>query len=192
MRKLYFVCLFMTLFACVVPASAQLKYGVSGGLLMKELDFSKMNSEVSRQGWYVGPTVEIGLPLALKVDGSVQYTHYELTCGEEVLKQNYISIPLNLKLSFGLPKLVGFYLAGGPQFDNRLDGSEKIWELEGDKFALNKNSMSWNVGGGFRVLGRIQVGITYNIVKKEKGDNAEDMVDSFRKNSWRVGATVLF
>lgn len=192
MKRLYVIFLFLSLWVCAQPALAQLKYGVSGGLIMKELDLTKLDSEVSRQGWFVGPTLEIGLPLGLKVDGSLHYTHYELEYGSEVMKHNFLSIPLNLKWCIGLPKLVSFYLAGGPQFDNRLDGSEKVWEcFQGDKFELSKNRMSWNVGGGFRVLSRIQVGITYNIVKKESGEDLLDC-DSFRKNSWRVGATVLF
>lgn len=198
MKKLYFFVLLFFSLLYTLPSKAQLsvKHGISGGLIMKELEIEKIgsfDSEISRQGWFAGPTLEIGLPLGIKVDGSVLYTHHELECGSEKVGKNYITIPLNLKLCIGLPKMLAFYLSGGFQFDNQLGEDDKsLISVNGENFRCNKDNRSWNVGAGLRLLNRLQLGITYNILGKEKDEDLSYNNFDYRKNSWRVGLTMLF
>ena len=94
------------------PARAQfLRLGVSTGALMKEMEFSsEVFHKTNWDGWLVGPTLEINLPLGLKVDGSLQYAHTELVMDNQELDVNYFSIPVNVKYNFSALGLVGLFL----------------------------------------------------------------------------------
>ena len=115
MRKLLSACLIGAAMLFVVPASAQVKFGVKGGLNLASFSFSgdDVNSE-NRTGFYIGPTVKIGLPLTgLSLDGSLLYNqvsakvnveegYEQITQREETLKQKQLAIPVNLRYGFGI------------------------------------------------------------------------------------------
>ena len=64
-----------------ISASAQVKFGIKGGFDIAEMSFKNdvFNTD-NRLGWFVGPTLKIGMPLTgLSVDLSALYNQREAT-----------------------------------------------------------------------------------------------------------------
>ena len=59
----------MLLFAAValsLPSQAQVKFGLKGGLNLTSMSFNKSSAEnaiKNKAGFFIGPTVKIGLPV---------------------------------------------------------------------------------------------------------------------------------
>ena len=195
MRKI--TVLILSIFCLLgVPAHAQLlKVGVSGGAVLKQMEISSEALEKANwNGWFVGPTVELNLPLGFKVDGSAQYSHSLLQLDEQEMKVDCISLPVNLKHTFTLAGVVGLFISGGYQWDLNIKGKDGDGILQTAE--LQKNSRSINVGAGVRLLNHIQVGAYYNIPQNDyEGKlNEQDAQEQHLKlkNSWRISAMILF
>ena len=59
-------------------ADAKVKFGLRGGLNITNMSFDSSVFDSSNQtGFYIGPTVKIGLPLGFDIDASVIYNQWE-------------------------------------------------------------------------------------------------------------------
>ncbi len=178
------------------PARAQfLRLGVSTGALMKEMEFSsEVFHKTNWDGWLVGPTLEINLPLGLKVDGSLQYAHTELVMDNQELDVNYFSIPVNVKYNFSALGLVGLFVSVGYQWDTCIKGESR--DILSQTFSFNKQNRSVNIGGGIRFLNHVQIGVYYNIPQKKKEGNTTEFdynTGTFKtKNNWKIAALFVF
>ena len=57
-----------------VTADAKVKFGIRGGVNITEMSFSSDVFEgKNRNGFYLGPTIKIGLPLGFDIDASAIY-----------------------------------------------------------------------------------------------------------------------
>lgn len=185
MKKFLFFVFAVMAFA--FPAQAQVKLGISGGVLMNKVSIKGYNSE-NQTGWYVGPQVDIRIPLiGLSVDGAVQYAQNGVKVADESDKIQTICVPINLKKSFGLSSLASIYVAAGPQFDWNV-GDKKLFS---NSYSLKSSQFSINVGAGLRLFDHLQLGVAYNI---PCGDTAERQIDdiSFKNNTWKLGAVIFF
>ncbi len=172
------------------PAQAQLiKFGVKGGMNFTKLDFNaKGLGDVLESdnftGFFIGPMAEVTLPLVgLGVDGALMYAQ----CGKGEAKQQGLEIPVNLKYTFGLGSMFGIYLAAGPDFFfNFKDIDFEGWEAK-------KSQVAINVGGGLKLLRKLQVGVTYQI---PMGDSFEwkDAGNAFtaKNKNWQVSLAYIF
>lgn len=184
MKKCLFVIsvLFGMLFS--FNAQAQVRFGVTGGVLLNKVNFSGINANSDNYiGWYAGPTLELGF-LGVKVDGSVLYTKNGVKFDDTKVDADYISIPVNLKFVLGSSKLASLYLGGGPQFDYII--SDK--DTEFNNITFKKNQLSFNVGGGVRLMNHLQIGAYYNIPT----GNASEPELVFKNNMWKVNAVIFF
>lgn len=198
MKKLLSTLMVIACLALAIPAQAQIKFGVKAGLNVSKLHPSEnIVSKDNRAGFFVGPTAEFTLPLlGLGIDGSVLYNQFGVDSEEGTSTKKSIEIPINLRWTVGFSSLIGAYVAVGPQFGFNV----------GDRWVDNvcefkKNTTSFNVGAGLKLLGHLQVGANYNFALKDNGkihiDNPNDFTTNittigFKQNTWQVSVAYLF
>lgn len=191
MKKIFSTLVVMACLLLAVPAQAQVKFGVKGGL-----DISKLDNKVgdNTTGFFVGPMVDVTLPIiGLGIDVAALYSQSGLDVNNENSeKLKSIEIPVNLKWTLGLGSTLGVYVAAGPQFGFSInDGWKQLMEES------NKSFVSVNVGAGLKLLRHLQVGVNYNIGASKLGDMIVESADgnlrsSIRKNSWQVSLAYMF
>lgn len=197
-----------------VPASAQLHFGLKGGINVVDFSFSSfdnfknsISNADNRSGFFVGPTVEFTLPVAgLGVDLSALYDQRTARItdayGSEEKKLHYVEIPLNLKYTIGLGSLAAVFATTGPQFmfnvtDMDLFDKLKSGEYRSD-FELRKSEFSWNVGGGVKLFRHIQVAYNYNMPLGNTSDaswrgSVQKLADNKSEdNTHQVSLTYIF
>lgn len=154
MKKIISLLMLAVCLAVAVPAQAQLKFGVKGGLNLSKLDVSGNKISDNTTGFFIGPMAEFTVPVVgLGVDGALMYSQR----GKDAYKQQGIEIPVNLKYTIGLGSTLGVYLAAGPDFFFNF----KDVDLTG----INKKDaqVGLNLGAGVKLLGHLQAGFTYQI-----------------------------
>ena len=191
MKKIFSTLVIMACLLLAVPAQAQVKFGLKGGL-----DVSKLDNKVgdNTTGFFVGPMVDVTLPIiGLGIDVAALYSQSGLDVNNENSeKLKSIEIPVNLKWTLGLGSTLGVYVAAGPQFGFSInDGWKQLMEES------NKSFVSVNVGAGLKLLRHLQVGVNYNIGASKLGDMIVESADgdlrsSIRKNSWQVSLAYMF
>lgn len=194
MKKLLSTLMVIACLALAIPAQAQIKFGVKAGLNVSKLHLSKETlSSDNRAGFFIGPTAEFTLPLlGLGIDGSVLYNQFGVDSEEGASAKHSIEIPINLRWTVGFSSLVGAYVAVGPQFGFNVGDR---WFDEVCEF--KKNTTSFNVGAGLKLLGHLQVGANYNFALKDNGKihsgDIEDLATiGFKQNTWQVSVAYLF
>lgn len=188
-------------------AEAQFHWGVRAGA-----DFSKFPTTADQfksdyyTGFHVGPTVEMNLPLRFSVDASLLFsrknvgiTSMEKTEVKDILKTNYVTVPVNAK--FDLVSLPGadVMVIAGPQFNFKLSNNledlkdlNKLRETE-----AKKASVGVNVGLGVRVLKMLQIAALYNATLSDDykftslNQTTKDVFNA-KTNSFVIQAAVLF
>lgn len=183
-----FCCLMVTL-----PSQAQVRFGVKGGLNITKLDFKESTFDSgNKTGWFLGPMVDFKLPvIGLGIDAAALYSQNDLAVstskGEATLEQKTLECPINIKYNFGLGNSLGFYLAAGPQFGFNI-GDKDFGEFV-DDFKLKDSEVTFNIGGGVRLIDHLQVGVGYNFsISEVNKDNKYEV----NKNTWQVTAAFLF
>ena len=203
MKKLFTLIVLVAATCFAMPASAQLKFGVKGGLNITDMSLSSDVFETSnRTGFFIGPTVKFTLPIVgLGIDASALYDQREselTNADNEVtkIKQQAINIPINLRYDIGLGSLAAVYLAAGPQFGfNVGDKNQTLFDDVAD-WKLNSSNFSVNVGAGVMLLSHLQVGANYNIVcgKTGKITYLDGVESAFRgrSNSCQISMAYYF
>lgn len=191
MRKLFSIIVVMACLLLAIPAHAQVRFGLKGGL-----DISRLDNNIgdNATGFFVGPMLDVTLPIVgLGIDVAALYSQSGLDVdnkNSEKLKS--VEIPVNLKWTLGLGSTLGIYVAAGPQFGFSInDGWKQLMEKS------NKSFVSVNVGAGLKLLRHLQVGVNYNIGASKLGDMIVDASDGnfrsgMRKNSWQVSLAYMF
>ena len=202
-----------------LPSQAQVKFGIKAGLNVN--NFSVKNLPVmdkkNRNGFFAGVTADVTIPLAgLGADVSLLYDNRCIGLGgtdleideDDIIEAgdyvtthktfHYISLPINVKYTFGLSSLASVYLATGPQFSWNV--GDRHWTM-GDideGWELKSSQFSWNVGCGATVLSHVRVGYNYNIAL---GNTAEMTVwgvgkdaikGKLKNNTHQISLTYLF
>ena len=107
--------------ASAAPAAAQsVKFGIVAGMSLNKLNFNgdggRFDSE-NRYGWYIGPKLNIGLPLGFGLDVAAQYSQRRMNLNDDASETfKSIEIPLNVRYNIGLGSVASIYIATGPQF----------------------------------------------------------------------------
>jgi len=185
-----------------MPASAQVKFGIKGGLDISKLSISEdVVSSSNRCGFFVGPTVKFSLPIVgLGVDGSVLYEQKSSKVSngvsEETIKQQQLAIPINVRYGVGLGDMANIFLFTGPQFAFNLgDKTTSLWSNVSQWTAKSSN-FSWNVGLGVTVISHIQVTANYNIACGKTGEatvlNTAGKAFTGKSNTWQIGLAYFF
>ncbi len=200
------------LLAAPAAHAQKLTWGITGGLNLSKLkvygdatgntgNFSSDN----RNGWFIGPSVQLGTPLGIGLDAAVEYSQRRLniTYDDNVENKTYrsIEIPVNVSYAIGLGKMASVYIATGPQFGFALNQMKWSNVGSGSNFSRQNLNTTWNVGAGIRLLSRLDVGIGYNFGFHKTGKYTISKVlptgDSqnydlkYKTNTFQVKATVF-
>lgn len=197
--KLFFVAVAIML---AVPANAQVKFGLKGGLNVSNMSLSHEVLESSnRMGFFVGPTLKVTLPLTgLSADISALYNQSEAKLDDKTVSHKYIDIPLNARYGIGLGSF-GIFAFAGPQVSFNV-GNENFNFGSADSytstFQMKKSLFSFNVGAGVNIS-KIQLTANYNIPVGKTGDlSVKEIADGVingtrvRNNTWQIGLAYFF
>lgn len=178
-----------------IPAKAQVKFGIKGGLNISTVHFSEeILSKGNMTGFQVGPMIEARIPLVgVGFDAAVLYSQKGMGIGSEDIKTDYLDIPVNLKWKFGLPVVKGF-LTAGPYVGFRV-GGDKIWKVLNDQIEAKSFSAGLNFGAGIELISHVQVGVNYGLgLTDNYSIKKVDLTDggSGKNRGWSITAAILF
>lgn len=194
-----------------IPASAQVKLGVKGGLNVSKMSVSSDVLDAdNRAGWFIGPTLKLTVPIVgLSFDVSALYDQKSTKVsddnnGSKTIKQQAIDIPVNVRYGVGLGDAANIFFFAGPQFAFNVGDMEFKWNSTSsyeNTFQLKKSTLSVNVGAGVTLLSHLQLTANYNIACGKTGDatvwntvekTSQEVVKNGRTNSWQVGVAYFF
>jgi len=174
-------------------ASAQLSYGVQGGLnLTNPKNFN------SKTGWFIGPELQFNIPvIGLGINGSILYSKADIEASNieannSTIKQEYIDIPVNLRYSLGFSALAAVFVQAGPQFSWDISGNSIAGAYEtvkGDDFKT-----SLNIGAGAKFLNHLEVygGYNWALGNSFKLSDAAGKIVNGKNNMWKLSVAYLF
>ena len=199
------------LFAAVamsLPAQAQVKFGLKAGLNLTNISLSESvrANLKSKEGFHVGPTVKIGLPVTgLSLDASALYDQrsakVEANNGSsETIKSQSLQVPINIRYGVGLGSVANLFAFAGPQFGFNLGDKNKKILNEAANWTLRSSNLSANVGIGATILGHLQVTANYNFALGKTGEievwdgvkNTWNAVTDGKTSAWQVSAAYFF
>lgn len=209
MRKIISALVILACIAIAMPAQAQIKFGVKGGVnLASSLSdtWKDRTKTDSYTGFFVGPMVDIGIPIVgLGVDAALMYSQKGNKINDETLKQQGVEIPVNLKYSFGLGSMASIYLAAGPSFFFNMRSDDDItFDNTVGKIKYKNSEVALNLGGGIKLFKHLQLGVNYNMpltdsAKAEIDSNHSpsgiwDVLNgkSYKTKVWQVSIAYLF
>lgn len=200
MKKIFSAFMVMALLLITIPANAQFKFGVKGGLNISKLSVSKDILKSDNQtGFFIGPMAEFTIPIVgLGVDVAALYNQSGVTTvsgseGEVNSTLKTVEIPINLKWTFGLGSTAGVYVAAGPQFGFNV-GDRIIQDI----YEFKKNNTTFNVGAGVKLIRHLQIGVNYNfglsrVASIIGNDEFKEFAgEKIRNNTWQISLAYLF
>lgn len=196
MKRIFITSFIALCIGMVMPAQAQVNFGVKGGLNLSKASFSNVQGNFKKDnftGFFIGPMAEITVPVVgLGVDGALLFSQRGIEIEGEKIKQNGLDIPINLKYTVGLGDLFGLYLAAGPNFFFDFAKNKHVLDLfDTDK---RRTEVGINLGAGLKLINHLQLGFNYNI---PLGDSAKILVDgaenaSYKTKTWQVSLAYIF
>lgn len=206
MKKLFFTLIAALMIGGATTASAQINFGVVGGLNVSKLSYdrSTLFGSENRAGWFIGPKMWVKVPLVgLGVNAAVEYNQRRLygevkSTDGNISKADYyksIEIPINVRYSIGLASLASIYAETGPQFGFTV-GDKTPSEI----VKFKSSNVTWNVGLGVRLVSHLEIGAAYNIALSNFGnihipvisDAVKNAKSDFKSNSWQISAAYIF
>ncbi len=195
MKRIISVLLVAVCIGMAMPAQAQLKWGVKGGVNVAKVTFDdKTFQSDNMAGFFIGPMAEFTIPvIGLGIDGSLLYSQKGIKADNNAVKQYGLDIPVNLKYNIGLGSLLGIYIAAGPDFyfdfskDKNIRPDAEV-EKKGAQVGIN-------VGAGVKLIKHLQIGVNYNIPLGDSFTmkNAWNAATSGAKTkTWQISAAYLF
>lgn len=199
MKRFFSALMVMALLLITIPANAQLKFGVKGGLNISKVSVSKDILKSDNQtGFFIGPMAEFTVPVVgLGFDVAALYNQSGVAVsdvdGEANSTLKTVEIPINVKWTFGLGSTAGVYVAAGPQFGFNV-GNRIIQDL----YEFKKNNTTFNVGAGVKLIRHLQIGVNYNfglsrVVSIIGNDEFKEFAgEKIRNNTWQISLAYLF
>lgn len=210
MKKYFTMALIAAAWLFAGNASAQVQFGLKGGLNVTSMSFSEEVLDASnRAGFFIGPTVKFTLPIVgLSMDASALYDQRSakvegVESGDQTLKEQAINIPINVRYGIGLSSLANLYFFAGPQFGFNVGNKDFQWNSTSsyqNTFQLKKSNFSVNLGAGVTLLRHLQISANYNIACGKTGEAtvwnaieaAEKQIVKGRANAWQVAVAYYF
>ena len=199
MKRFFSALMVMALLLITIPANAQLKFGVKGGLNISKVSVSKDILKSDNQtGFFIGPMAEFTVPVVgLGFDVAALYNQSGVAVsdvdGEANSTLKTVEIPINVKWTFGLGSTAGVYVAAGPQFGFNV-GNRIIQDL----YEFKKNNTTFNVGAGGKLIRHLQIGVNYNfglsrVASIIGNDEFKEFAgEKIRNNTWQISLAYLF
>ena len=197
MKKILTVVVLFAALMTAVPAKAEVKFGLKGGLNLTSMSLdANAISKSNQAGFFIGPTVKFTLPIVgLGFDASALYDQRKAEVDNTSIKQQSIQIPINIRYGFGLGSTASIYFFAGPQFGFNV-GDKNIVSSAGE-WTFKSSNVSANVGLGLMLLGHLQISANYNFGLGKTGELTENTVpnqikENGKLNAWQIGLTYFF
>ena len=205
MKKILTVVVLFAALMTAVPAKAEVKFGLKGGLNLTSMSLDANAIDKSNQaGFFIGPTVKFTLPVVgLGIDASALYDQRKSEVDGTSLKEQSIQIPVNLRYGIGLGSTASIYFFAGPQFgfnvgDKSFTSFDKA-TATASTWTLKSSNLSANVGLGLMLLGHLQVSANYNFALGKTGEyqsiqGASSMLfeGDTKMNAWQIAVAYYF
>ena len=188
----------LSLLLATVSASAGIKFGIRGGVNVTNVSIADI-SGISKTGFYLGPTLKLGLPLGFDIDASLLYNQLEADpdiyidqadypTGDKGpnIKRKAISIPLNLRKGFGFGDNASIFLFAGPQISWNI-GDKSITEYN---YKWKSADISVNAGVGVMLLKRIEVKANYTFPCSSAGKSEGGEPYDWKLKGWQIGMAI--
>ena len=197
MKKILTVVVLFAALMTAVPAKAEVKFGLKGGLNLTSMSLdANAISKSNQAGFFIGPTVKFTLPIVgLGFDASALYDQRKAEVDDTSIKQQSIQIPINLRYGIGLGSTASIYFFAGPQFGFNV--GDKDIKTDVGNWTFKSSNISANVGLGLMLLGHLQVFANYNFGLGKTGELTENTVpnqikENGKLNAWQIGLTYFF
>ena len=180
-----------------MPADAQIRFGVKGGVNLTQVETNLKAIKDNSTGYFIGPMIEATIPgIGLGVDGAIMYAQR----GKDELKMEGIEVPLNLKATIGAGSSLSIFLAVGPDFFLNLkdiDLGAIDATIDGYKAKEKKAQVGLNLGGGVKLMQHLQLGLNYMIplgdsFSFKKAADAVGEEESFKYKTWQLTLAYIF
>lgn len=202
MKRLLSIVVLLSAMTMAMHAQDLLRFGVRGGFDIQDMKFDEKVFKTENQlGWFIGPTIQVSLPVAgLGLDIAGLYDQKSTKVNGESIKQKYLLIPVNARLTLGFGNAAGIFVAAGPQFAFNIgDDVDFEWthnDIE-NTFQLKKSAFSVNLGAGLFLSKHWEFGFTYNVAVSSTADASFDkgvdaISDDTKPKSWQIYATYFF
>lgn len=203
MRKLFLILTLLLGCSATVWSQSLIKFGLRGGLDLEKASFDKSTlSDANRLGFFIGPMVELKVPLlGFNVDAALLYHNSEVKAEvseagvSESTKSTVhsLDVPITVKYVFGLGSQLSVFAGTGPQFSFYM-GNKDILE---NTYTLKSSDFSWNLTAGVRLLSHVQVAYNYNIGIGKTADAEGEAVKALlgknlKHNTHQVSLSYIF
>ena len=187
----------LLLMVAAIPAGAQVRFGVRGGVTLGELRFDRdvIDSD-NRVGYTGGLLLDLNVPgVGIGIEASAMYTYRKnrLTDGGLTFKRQYIDIPVYARYRLSIPSVerrFAPYIFTGPNFSVLFDENAPA------TYRNSKTYLSWDVGGGIDLFNHLRLSAAYGIgiSKAMEYINSEYNGDRVhgKDSYWTVNAAWLF
>jgi hypothetical protein len=198
--KRFFTSFLIMVTLAVAPVTAQVHFGVKGGINTMEMKFKPSVFDTgNRVGWFIGPTLKANLSF-IGFDVSALYDQRKAKVGDETFQAKSIDIPVNLRVNIGLGSSMGIYAGLGPQFSFNVGDDKFSWTSRNsyrNTFQMKKSTFSMNYGAGIYLSRHLELGFTYNVVLGKTAElkdtlNAIKDGEDLETRSWTLNAAVYF
>ena len=197
MKKILTIAVLFTALMTAVPAKAEVKFGLKGGLNLTSISLdANAISKSNQAGFFIGPTFKFTIPIVgLGFDASALYDQRKAEVDNTSVKQQSIQIPINLRYGIGLGSTASIYFFAGPQFGFNV--GDKDIKTDVGNWTFKSSNISANVGLGLMLLRHLQISANYNFGLGKTGELTENTVpnqikENGKLNAWQIGLAYFF
>ena len=198
MKKFLTVVVLFAALMTAVPAKAEVKFGLKGGLNLTSISLdANAISKSNQAGFFIGPTFKFTIPIVgLGFDASALYDQRKAEVDNTSVKQQSIQIPINIRYGIGLGSTASIYFFAGPQFGFNV--GDKDIKTDVGNWTFKSSNISANVGLGLMLLRHLQISANYNFSLGKTGELEQDIpgaiksIDDGKLNAWQIGLTYFF
>lgn len=197
MKKILTIAVLFAALMTAVPAKAEVKFGLKGGLNLTSISLdANAISKSNQAGFFIGPTFKFTIPIVgLGFDASALYDQRKAEVDNTSVKQQSIQIPINLRYGIGLGSTASIYFFAGPQFGFNV--GDKDIKTDVGNWTFKSSNISANVGLGLMLLRHLQISANYNFGLGKTGELTKNTVpnqikENGKLNAWQIGVAYFF
>ena len=195
MKKILTIAVLFAALMTAVPAKAEVKFGLKGGLNLTSMSLdANAISKSNQAGFFIGPTVKFTLPVVgLGIDASALYDQRKSEVDGTSLKEQSIQIPVNLRYGIGLGSTASIYFFAGPQFGFNV--GDKSIKTTTSEWTFKSSNISANVGLGVMLLSHLQISANYNFGLGKTGELDilnTNFKENGKMNAWQIAVAYYF
>lgn len=187
--------------ALTMPADAQVKFSIRGGLNIDKFELNSKIVEAENQtGFFVGPSLKIDLPL-FDIEAAGIYDQRSIDVDGETINKKSVDLQVNIRKGINFGENAGVFAFIGPQVAFNV-GAKDISEIPDNvkEWRWKESDFSINLGVGITILKHYEARVSYNVACGKSADAEEAIQDTFgdfnnlapKANAWQVGVSYIF